>query len=111
MSCSITLGPGLSPQPSVRTRPDRPTAFPRGSHRASDQGGQLGLGEDGGVDLAARLGESVVLEADQAVGQNEGQAATVSSQATQRITLTLDPRRRGVEGRPVIAGPEQAGER
>jgi hypothetical protein len=35
----------------------------------------------------------------------------VASQATQRITLTRDPRRRGVAGKPLISGPEQAGER
>ncbi len=29
-----------------------------------------------------------------------GADATVSSQAIQRITLTLDPRRRGVAGKP-----------
>jgi hypothetical protein len=40
-----------------------------------------------------------------------GADATVSSQATQRITLTLNPRRRGVAGKPLISGPEQAGER
>jgi len=40
-----------------------------------------------------------------------GADATVSSQATQRITLTLDPRRRGVAGKPLISGSEQAGER
>ncbi|MGH3815670.1 MAG: trypco2 family protein [Pseudonocardiaceae bacterium] len=40
-----------------------------------------------------------------------GAEATVSSQATQQITLTLDPRHRGVAGKPLIAGPEQAGER
>lgn len=40
-----------------------------------------------------------------------GADATVSSQASQRITLTLDPRRRGVAGKPLISGSEQAGER
>ncbi|MDQ3887498.1 MAG: hypothetical protein M3308_10940 [Actinomycetota bacterium] len=40
-----------------------------------------------------------------------GADAKVASQATQQITLTLDPRRRGVAGRPVISGSEQAGER
>ena len=40
-----------------------------------------------------------------------GADAMVASQATQRITLTLDPRRRGVAGKPVISGSEQAGER
>jgi Trypsin-co-occurring domain 2 len=40
-----------------------------------------------------------------------GADATVSSQATQRITLTLEPRHRGVAGKPLISGPEQAGER
>ncbi|MCA1671096.1 MAG: hypothetical protein LC799_02435 [Actinobacteria bacterium] len=40
-----------------------------------------------------------------------GADAKVASQATQRITLTLDPRRRGIAGRPEISGSEQAGER
>lgn len=40
-----------------------------------------------------------------------GADAKIASQATQRITLTLDPRRRGVTGKPLIAGSEQAGER
>jgi hypothetical protein len=40
-----------------------------------------------------------------------GAEATVSSQATQRIMLTLDPRRRGVAGKALISGPEQAEER
>jgi Trypsin-co-occurring domain 2 len=40
-----------------------------------------------------------------------GADAKVSSQATQRITLTLDPRRRGVPGKPLIYGSEQLGER
>lgn len=40
-----------------------------------------------------------------------GADAKVASQATQRITLTLDPRRRGVAGTPLISGSEQAGER
>lgn len=40
-----------------------------------------------------------------------GADGKVSSQATQRITLTLDPRRRGVEGKPLIKGREQPGER
>jgi hypothetical protein len=40
-----------------------------------------------------------------------GAEGTVASQATQRITLTLDPRRRGVAGKPLIAGPERTGER
>ncbi len=40
-----------------------------------------------------------------------GADASVSSQASQRITLTLDPRRRGIAGKPLISGPEQAGER
>ena len=35
----------------------------------------------------------------------------VASQATQRITVTLDPRRRGIAGKPVISGSEQPGER
>lgn len=38
----------------------------------------------------------------------DGKAA---SQATQKITLTLDPRHRGVAGKPLISGSEQAGER
>jgi Trypsin-co-occurring domain 2 len=37
--------------------------------------------------------------------------AKVASQATQRITLTLDPRRRGVAGKPLISASEQDGER
>jgi len=40
-----------------------------------------------------------------------GADATVSSEATQRITLTQDPRRRGVAGKPLISGSEQAVER
>jgi hypothetical protein len=40
-----------------------------------------------------------------------GAEGKVGSQATQRITLTLDPRRRGVAGKPLISGSEQAGER
>jgi hypothetical protein len=40
-----------------------------------------------------------------------GADATVSSQATQRITLTLDPRHRGVAGKALISGSEQTGER
>ncbi|MGH3817152.1 MAG: trypco2 family protein [Pseudonocardiaceae bacterium] len=40
-----------------------------------------------------------------------GADATVSSQATQRITLTLDPHRRGVAGKPIISGPAQPRER
>jgi hypothetical protein len=40
-----------------------------------------------------------------------GADAKVASQGTQRITLTLDPRRRGVAGKPLISGSEQAGER
>ena len=40
-----------------------------------------------------------------------GADAKVASQATQRITLTLDPRRRGVVDRPLVSGSEQAGER
>jgi len=40
-----------------------------------------------------------------------GAEATVSSQATQRITLTLDPRQREVSGKPLISGLEHAGER
>jgi hypothetical protein len=40
-----------------------------------------------------------------------GAEGKVGSQATQRITLTLDPRHRGVAGKPLISGPEQDGER
>ncbi|MGH3721064.1 MAG: trypco2 family protein [Pseudonocardiaceae bacterium] len=40
-----------------------------------------------------------------------GADATTSSQATQRITLTLDPRRHGVAGKPLISGAEQPDER
>jgi Trypsin-co-occurring domain 2 len=40
-----------------------------------------------------------------------GADGKVASQATQRITLTLDRRRRGVAGKPLISGSEQAGER
>ena len=40
-----------------------------------------------------------------------GADAKLASQATQRITLILDPRRRGVAGRAVISGSEQPGER
>ena len=40
-----------------------------------------------------------------------GADGRMASQGTQRITLTLDPRRRGVEGRPEISGVEQADER
>ncbi len=36
-----------------------------------------------------------------------GADTSVSSQATQRITLTHDPRRRGVAGKSLISGPEQ----
>jgi hypothetical protein len=39
-----------------------------------------------------------------------GADAKVASQATQRITLTLDPRRRGVAGKPLISGSEQDSE-
>ena len=42
------------------------------------------------------------------VGLGAGQKLV--SQATQRITLTLDPRRRGVAGKPLILVLEQAGE-
>jgi hypothetical protein len=34
-----------------------------------------------------------------------------ASHSTQRITLTLDPRQRGTEGRPVFSGLEQVGGR
>ena len=40
-----------------------------------------------------------------------GADAKVASQTSQRITLTLDPRRCGVAGKPLISGSEQAGER
>ena len=40
-----------------------------------------------------------------------GADAKVASQATQRITLTLNPRRRGVAGKPLISGLEQTEER
>jgi len=40
-----------------------------------------------------------------------GADAVMASQATQRITLRLDPRRRGVAGKPLISGSEQPGER
>ncbi|MGQ0717610.1 MAG: trypco2 family protein [Pseudonocardiales bacterium] len=40
-----------------------------------------------------------------------GAEGKVGSRATQRITLTQDPRRRGVAGKPLISGSEQAGER
>jgi hypothetical protein len=79
--------------------------------------------EGEGEDLRFELGP-VELELTVAVSREAGPNAKVrfwvielgadgkvASQATQRITLTLDPRRRGVEGKPLIAGPEQAGER
>ena len=40
-----------------------------------------------------------------------GADAKVASQATQWITLTLDPHHRGVADKPLISGSEQAGER
>ena len=40
-----------------------------------------------------------------------GADAKVASQATQRIMLTLDPRHRGVAGKPLISGSEQDSER
>jgi len=40
-----------------------------------------------------------------------GAEGTVASQAAQRIRLTLDPRRGGAPGRPLISGSEQSGER
>ena len=45
---------------------------------AGDDGGQLVLGEDEGVGLAVGRGQFVVLEADQAAGRGEGQAAGVA---------------------------------
>ncbi len=76
-----------------------------------------------GKDLRFELGP-VELELTVAVSKEAGPNAKVrfwvielgvdgkvSSQATQRITLTLDPRRRGAAGKPLISGPEQAGER
>ncbi|MDQ3150272.1 MAG: hypothetical protein M3R63_00605 [Actinomycetota bacterium] len=79
--------------------------------------------EGEGEDLRFELGP-VELELTVAVSREAGPNAKVrfwvvelgadgkvASQATQRITLTLDPRRRGVEGRPAISGSEQPGER
>jgi hypothetical protein len=76
-----------------------------------------------GEDLRFELGP-VELELTVAVSKEAGPNAKlrfwvvelgadgkVASQATQRITLTLDPRRRGAAGRPVISGREQPGER
>lgn len=40
-----------------------------------------------------------------------GADGKVASQATQRITLTLDPRRRGSKDNPLIRGDKQPGER
>jgi hypothetical protein len=40
-----------------------------------------------------------------------GADATVASSSTQRIKLTLDPRRTGHPGRPFVAGDEEPGER
>jgi len=40
-----------------------------------------------------------------------GADAKVASQAAQRITLTLDPRRRGAAGKPLISGSEVPRER
>ena len=79
--------------------------------------------EGEGEDLRFELGP-VELELTVAVSREAGPNAKVrfwvielgaegkgGSQATQRITLTLDPRRRGVAGKPLISGSEQAGER
>ena len=76
-----------------------------------------------GEDLRFELGP-VELELTVAVSKEAGPNAKVrfwvvelgaegkaGSQAAQRITLTLDPRRRGVAGKPLISGSEQAGER
>ncbi len=76
-----------------------------------------------GEDLLFELGP-VELELTVAVSKEAGPNAKVrfwvielgaegkaGSQATQRITLTLDPRRRGVAGKPLISGSEQDGER
>ena len=40
-----------------------------------------------------------------------GADAKVASPATQRITLTIDPHRRGIAGKPLISGSEQTGAR
>ena len=64
--------------------------------------------EGEGEDLRFELGP---VELTVAVSKEAGPNAKVASQATQRIMLTLDPRRRGVAGKPVISGSEQAGER
>jgi hypothetical protein len=40
-----------------------------------------------------------------------GADASVASSTTQRITLTLDPRRAGHAGRPFVSGDEEQGER
>ncbi|MGE3289106.1 MAG: trypco2 family protein [Pseudonocardia sp.] len=40
-----------------------------------------------------------------------GSDAKLSSSVTQKITLTLDPRRTGVPGRPLISGGSVPGER
>lgn len=79
--------------------------------------------EGEGEDLRFELG-SVELELTVAVSKEAGPNAKVrfwvielgaegkiASQASQRITLTLDPRRRGIAGKPLISGSEQAGER
>ena len=79
--------------------------------------------EGAGEDLGFELGP-VELELTVAVSKEAGPNAKVrfwvvelgadgklASQATQRIKLTLDPHQRSVAGRPVISGPEQAGER
>ncbi|MGH3694545.1 MAG: trypco2 family protein [Pseudonocardiaceae bacterium] len=83
----------------------------------------VAMREGEGEELHFELG-SVELELTVAVSKEAGPNATVrlwvvelgadakvASQATQRIRLTLDPRRRGVAGKPLIAGSEQAGER
>jgi hypothetical protein len=80
-------------------------------------------GEGEAEELRFELGR-VELELTVAVGKEAGPNAKVrfwvvelgaegkvGSQATQRIMLTLDPRRRDVRGKPLISGPEQDGER
>ncbi len=79
--------------------------------------------EGEGEDLRFELGP-VQLELTVAVSREAGANAKVrfwvielgadgkvASQATQKITLTLDPRRRGAVGKPLISGSEQTGER
>lgn len=79
--------------------------------------------EGEGEDLRFELGP-VELELTVAVSKEAGPNAKVrfwvielgaegkvASEATQKITLTLDPHRRGVAGKPLISGSEQTGER